>query len=110
MLVSHDSLRRMDRRCPCGVEEGQLHAHGCQSELCPFCEERLESCACHLDFLGLRGRGQPPQFGYLPQGVYEKGLSPGQTARWEAILMPAAACPTSTPRRCAAGAAGAGCC
>lgn len=24
--------------CPeCGVSEGQVHKHGCQSELCPFC-------------------------------------------------------------------------
>jgi hypothetical protein len=76
----------MDRRCPCGVEEGQLHAHGCQFEICPFCEDLLEACECHLDFLGLRGRLQPPQFGYTPQEIHEKGLSREQTARWEAIL------------------------
>jgi hypothetical protein len=76
----------MDRRCPCGVEEGDLHAPGCQFERCPFCEDRLENCDCSLDFLGLRGRYHPPQFDYIPEEVYKKGLSGEQAARWEAIL------------------------
>jgi hypothetical protein len=76
----------MDQRCPCGVDEGQLHCFGCQYEPCPFCEERLALCDCYLDFLGLRSRLQPPESHFMSQEVYEKGLTAEQVAEWEAIL------------------------
>lgn len=37
-------------RCDdCGVEEGELHNHGCQMEDCPRCGERVLDCNCFPD-------------------------------------------------------------
>lgn len=68
--------------CECGVTEGQLHEFGCRWEYCPFCEGQfVAGCECSYELLGLKSRMNPPEFGHLPQEVYEAGLSKEQEER-----------------------------
>jgi hypothetical protein len=77
----------MDRQCPCGAWEGQLHLSGCEFERCPFCEGRLiHDCECLYDFLGLRRAENPPQYGYLSEEVYNNGPSAEDLVAWDKIL------------------------
>ena len=75
--------RELMPECECGAVEGQLHEFGCRWEYCPFCEGQfVGDCDCAYDLLGLSSRTNPPEFAYLPQEVYEKGLTQEQEARW----------------------------
>ena len=35
----------------CGVKEGELHIHGCDMEICPFCGGQETSCDCCYAYL-----------------------------------------------------------
>ena len=89
--------------CECGVIEGQLHEFGCRWEYCPFCETQFaENCECSYELLGLKGRINPPEFDYLPQEVYEEGLSPEQEQQWLELCMAKGRIPfISSPQLCA---------
>jgi hypothetical protein len=69
--------------CECGAVEGEYHKFGCRWEYCPFCERQFaEGCECSYDLLGLKSRRRSPAYGYLPQEIYERGLTQDHQARW----------------------------
>jgi hypothetical protein len=92
----------MDETCECGAKEGQLHKFGCRFERCPFCEEIAGSgCNCAYELLGLRRRDNPPEFDWLPERVYKRGLTPAQQRRWLKILTTKGRLPfVSAPQLC----------
>jgi len=69
----------------CGVEEGELHYYGCDSERCPFCGGQLISCSCRYIKLGFPYDWNAPNCG-LPLNIFKNGLTPGLKERWENIL------------------------
>ena len=89
--------------CECGVVEGQLHEFGCRWEYCPFCEGQfVGNCECSYELLGLKSRINPPEFDYLPQEVYEGGLSPEQEEQWFELCAAKGRIPfISSPQLCA---------
>jgi hypothetical protein len=89
--------------CECGVIEGQLHEFGCRWEYCPFCEHQFAgNCDCAYDLLGLMSRTNSPEFEYLPQEVYEEGLSEEQEEQWFEMCVTKGRIPfISAPQLCA---------
>lgn len=71
----------------CGAKEGEVHAYGCDMERCPFCGWQLISCDCAYRMLGLEDRWTyGPETNYLPQEIYENGLTPKQAKQWLTFL------------------------
>jgi len=73
----------MEKRCECGVEEGQLHNWYCRREHCPFCDLEFSfGCDCMYMMLGLQSRNNSPITDYLTEEIYNDGLNEEQTAEW----------------------------
>lgn len=70
----------------CGVEEGQLHQHGCDMEICPFCGNQLISCHCSYTTLGYNYDWNKEPYCGLPKDIYENGLPDNLEKIWEKIL------------------------
>ena len=70
----------------CGVQEGQLHQWGCDMERCPFCGRQLITCGCCYNRLRIRDRRYTGKTDFLPQRVYDKGMSARSRIRWQAML------------------------
>lgn len=94
----------MATECECGVSEGQFHDDfECRWEYCPFCENQfVENCECPYALLGLKSPTNSPEFDYLPQKVYEEGLSPEQHDQWFQLCTEKGRIPfISSPQLCA---------
>lgn len=71
----------------CGAKEGQIHEYGCDMERCPFCGGQLISCDCCYEKLGIKNKLKyTEETCFLPEEVYNNGLSDSQWDEWTKIL------------------------
>lgn len=69
----------------CGAIEGEFHNHGCDMEICPFCDGQLLGCSCAYTALGYQYDSNKEYCG-LPKEIYENGLSKEQEKEWINLL------------------------
>lgn len=69
----------------CGVSEGEIHAWGCDTEICPFCSGQLLTCGCCYKHLGFDYDVSKPYSG-LPEHIYSDGLTTAMDQTWQRIV------------------------
>jgi hypothetical protein len=77
-----------EKTCPyCGIKEGELHHHGCGSEVCPFCAGQLVSCDCVYDLLDIFDEKKyTEETDFLPPDIYNDGITREMAAKWIELL------------------------
>ncbi len=87
MLREYPVPNFLNEEChDCGVEEGQVHKGGCDTEICPFCYGQLISCDCDYKKLGLVDKKNYPKTDGLSPKIYKEGLTDEQSDEWDRIL------------------------
>lgn len=71
----------------CGVEEGELHDFGCDSERCPFCGGQLISCSCKYTRQGFEYDWNKEPYCGLPKEIFSNGLPPELKEKWEEMVI-----------------------